>query len=366
MNDKNIFSHYDLFTTIIAAVVGSSIFSFPRMLSKEVGTDGWFVIILSGLIVLFFMYITCKSIEVNGYRNITVILKRNFGNVLGSLIAIIIVSAGVFIIALEMRIFAEVLKMYLLNRTPTEFIILVMFLIGGFLIRGEIESLIKFNEITFWIMFVPILITIPFVLFKGDFSNILPAFTHEPIEYIKATRISLTGFTGFSIAYMIIPLIKQKRKAFKTTVMSIIFITGFYVLMTLSALIVFSKEYNSRLLWPTLTMFSTVDLPGTFIERWEGIVMAIWIIFYLTTYVNIYYFDSEIIKDVFHLEDVKVSSVLISPIIYVLSLLPENIAEVYGYQNMVQPYPIIIIVGLLPIALIITGLIKSGRDKNEI
>lgn len=366
MNKKNILSQYDLFVTIVVTVVGSAAFTYPRKLSEVIGSEGWIVIILSALMLLPFLYIIYKAIKVNGYRRLVEMLQRNFGKFLGNAIALYIVLTGIFIMAIEMRTFAEVIKMYLLNRTPTEFIILVMFLVGGFLVRGEIESVIKFNEIAFWLMFVPVLIGIPFVLKGSDFSNILPIFVHEPLEYIKATRVSIFNFLGFGILYMIIPMVKNKKSIVRVTFKSLAFISVFYIIITLSALFVFSKEYNSQLLWPTISMFSTVDMPGNFIERWEGIVMAFWIIFYFTTYINIYYFSSEIIRDVFRLEDVKVSLVLITPIIYILSLYPENIAEVYSIQDRFIPYTDPIVIGILPIALLITGLIKARRVKDEI
>ncbi|MFU0824898.1 GerAB/ArcD/ProY family transporter [Clostridium sp.] len=365
MNKKNILSQYDLFVTIVVTVVGSAAFTYPRKLSEVIGSEGWIVIILSALIVLPFLYIIYKAIEINEYRRLVEMLQRNFGKFLGNAIALYIVLAGMFIMAIEIRTFAEVIKMYLLNRTPTEFIILAMFLVGGFLVRGEVESVIKFNEIAFWLMFVPVLTGIPFVLKGSDFTNILPIFVHEPLEYIKAVRVSVFSFLGFGILYMIIPMVRNKRSIIRVTFKSLAFISAFYIIITLSALFVFSKEYNSQLLWPTISMFSTVDMPGTFIERWEGIVMTFWIIFYFTTYVNVYYFSSEIIRDVFKLEDVKVSLVLITPVIYILSLYPENIAEVYSIQDRITPYTDPVIIGILPIVLLITGFAKARRVKDE-
>ena len=96
-------------------------------------------------------------------------------------------------------------------------------------------------------------------------------------------------------------------------------------------LAVFSKAQSRILLWPTISMIRSLDIPGTFIERWEGIVMALWIFFYFTTFVNTYFFSSEIVKNVFKLKDIKLSSLLIMPIIYVVALYPENIAELYTF-----------------------------------
>lgn len=365
MNKKNILSKYDLFITIIVTAGGTSIFSYPRVLSENIGTDGWFVIILSGIFVIPFIYFIYKSIKINGYMRFTDMLQNNFGSILGKIIALYVVLSGCFIIGVETRIFTEVLKMYLLPKTPTEFIILVMLLVGGFLVRGEVESVIRFNEIAFWIMFGSVILTIPFVLKGADFTNILPILTHKPLEYIKATKNSVFSILGFEIIYMVLPLVKKKEEMLKVTFKSILFIILFYIIITITTLFVFPKEYNAHLLWPTITMFSTVDIPGTFIERWEGVVMIFWFMFYFTTFVNLYYFNSEIIRDVFNLEDVKISLVLITPIIYILSLYPENIAEVYSIKDKLMPYIGSVIIGILPILLLVIGLNKSRRIKNE-
>ena len=366
MGNKNILSKYDLFATVVVTVVGTSLFSYPRVLSEQIGTDGWFVAALSGLVIIPFIYILFKMAKVNDYRRLTEILEGNLGKILGKIVAVYIALSGIFIISIEMRTFTEVLKMYLLDKTPTEFILVITIIVGSFLCRGEMESVIKFNEIAFWIMFIPIFITIPFVLVKADFTNVFPILNHTPIQYIQATKVSLYSFVGLGIIYMALPFVKDKKDIFKVTTKSILFIVGFYIIIFLTTIFTFPSNYNAKLLWPTMTMLSTVDIQGTFIERWEGIVVIFWIIFYFTTYVNILYFASELIRDIFRFQDVKVSLPLLLPIIYIIALYPQNIAEVYHIRNKIIPYIDTIIVGVLPTILLITGLKNSRRSKHEV
>lgn len=369
MSKKNVMSRYDLFVTIVVTVVGTSLFSYPRILTEKIGTDGWIVIILSGVILLPFLYILCKAAKVNKFKRLTEMLEDSLGSIIGKIIAIYIALAGLFIISIEMRTFTEVIKMYLLDRTPAEFIIVLMIIVGSFLVRGEIESVIKFNEIAFWLMFIPIIISTLFLLYRADFTNIFPMFNHSPIEYVKASQSSLYSLIGFGIIYMVLPLVNEKDDIFKVTFKSVAFIVIFYLIIFLSTLFIFPSNYNSKLLWPTITALSTVDIQGAFIERWEGLVMVFWIVFYFTTYVNVLCFISDIVKDVFHLEDVKISLVLILPFIYLISLYPQNIAEVYDIRNKFVPYIDTVIVGLLPIVLLVTGFTRGNnprRKKNEV
>ncbi|MCY6369853.1 GerAB/ArcD/ProY family transporter [Clostridium ganghwense] len=366
MDNRNIISKYDLFVSLIVTVIGTGSFSYSRELSERVGSEGWIVILFTGVIVAILLYLVHKAIQLNNYDRLLDILHNNFGNIFGNFIAVLIAISGIFVVALQMRIFIEVTKMYLLEKTPTEFMIFTMILTGTFFIRGEFESIIRFNEIAFWLTFIPILLTIPFILKGGDFTNILPVFTYEPIEYLKASKTSFFSFLGFGIIYMLFPYVKEKNKISKTVSRSLGFIVGFYLIITATSLVVFSKKYNSQLLWPAISMFFTVDIPGAFVERWEGIAMVFWILFYFTTYINIYYFDAEIIRDVFHLEDTKISLMLIIPFIYAMALYPGNVAEVYDIQSKIIPYIDTTIIGILPIVLLIIAFFKTRRVKNEV
>ncbi|MCY6958752.1 GerAB/ArcD/ProY family transporter [Clostridium brassicae] len=365
MDNRRIISSYDLFVSMVVTVIGTSIFSYPGELSKVIGTDGWIVILITSIFVGILLYLLNKALKANNYNRLLDVLYDNFGNLFGAIIALIFVCAAITSISLQMRIFIEVTKMYLLEKTPTEFILILMILTGTFLIRGELESIIRFNEIAFWLMFIPLLLVVPFVLNGGNYTNILPVFNHEPLQYLKACKTGLFGFLGLAISYMLFPYVKDKKDIYKITFRSLAFIVVFYIIINMASLIMFSKEYNSEQLWSSISMISVVDIPGTFIERWEGLAMIFWIIFYFTTFINLYYFSSEIIRDIFHLEDVKISLMFIIPLIYIITLYPENVAEVYMIQKKIFPYIDIFIVGVIPIFLLIMALFKTRRVKNE-
>ena len=116
-------------------------------------------------------------------------------------------------------------------------------------------------------------------------------------------------------------------------------------------------------------MVKSLDVPGTFIERWEGIVMALWILFYFTTFVNTYFFSSEIVKNVLSLKDIKISSLLIMPVIYVVALYPGNLAQLYDLQ--LRAIPMLLVTAfvfvVLPVLILLVGNRKGrGKSTNEI
>lgn len=365
MRDKDFITASGIFTTIIVTVIGVGIFSYPRELASIVGTDGWIVTIMAGLETYLLIYIAYRTLKSNGYNKFNIILEDNFGKILGGILAVIFVVYNVFTISIGMRIFVEVIKMYLLEKTPTEFLIIVTILSGIYLVRSELENLIKFNEVSFWIMFISIGVILLFTLNKTDFTNVLPVLSNKPQTYLIALKSTIYSFAGIEIIYLIGPFAKNKLHINKTAIKSIAFITVFYVIIVVFSLAIFSKEQTKILLWPTITMINSININGAFIERWEGVVMAIWVIFYFTTFSNIYYLSSDIVKDVFRLGDVKLSSALIAPVIYITALYPQNIAELYDISNKFIPPLFIYSLIVLPIIIFLSGKIKNMGNRGK-
>ncbi|WP_259473044.1 GerAB/ArcD/ProY family transporter [Clostridium estertheticum] len=364
MADREKVEDFGLFTTIVVAIVGVGIFSAPREVINKVGSDAWIVTIICGIVISLLLYLIYKVMKRNNFEDLTSILQNNFGKLFGGIVAITFSIYSIFTVSLGMREFVEVIKLYLLRRTPTEFILMITILTGTYLVRGEIGDLIKFNEISFWVMFIPAFAVLILTVINADFTNLLPVLHNKPSEYFKASKYILFCFGGIEITYLVLPYVKNKKDCLGVLKKSVTFVTVFYLIIMIFVLAVFSKAQSKVLLWPTITMIKSLDIPDTFIEHWEGVVMAFWIFFYFTTFVNTYFFSCEIVKNVVKLKDTKLSSLLIMPIIYVIALYPKNIAEIYNLQFKTTPVLLtaILLFVVLPILILIIG---KGKDRGR-
>lgn len=366
MNERHFISRYGLFASIVVTVVGVGIFSYPGRMANEVGTDGWVVTVIAGIICSVLLALIYKVVKRHEYVTFYEMLENNFGRLISKAVAFIICVYFIASIALGMRVFAEVIKMYLLEQTPTEFILLVMIFTGLYLVRGEITALVKFNEISLIVMFVPMIIVLMFTTRGGNLTNVLPVFQNKPVEYVSALSTAAFAFGGFEIAFLMLPFMKEKKGVTGTLIKSILFITLFYVAVIVLTLMFFTKEHTKVLLWPTITLIRAIVIPGAFVERWEGIVMTLWVLFYFTTFANIFYFAGDVIKSAFNLHDIKLSSIILAPIIYIVALYPENIAEVYDFSGKITPVFFVFTVVLIPVLLLFTKGVRGRRKiKNE-
>ena len=288
-NKKNITS-YGLFSTFVATIVGIGIFSYPRELVELVGTDAWIETFFIGALCFLIIRFIWKVESINNYMEFTALVKRNLGGVFGGLVLIIFSGTLLFYVSISMRTFVEVIKMYLLEKTPTEILLIITILCGIYLVSGGIGSVIRFNEVSLFIMFIPLIVILLIASTLGDYTNILPIFHNKPVNYINSLRFSTFSFSGMEILFLIIPFLRDKEKGKKTINKGILIITIFYSIVTLFVIAIFSKEHTKMLIWPTITMIKSLNVPGAFIERWEGIMMALWILFYFTTFCNLYFF----------------------------------------------------------------------------
>ncbi len=362
---NKIISKYDFFVTVVVTVIGAGIFSLPSELAGEVGADGWIVTLLLGVAFFIIVSLQTKAVELNNYTKLDIMMKNNFGNIIGKVIICLIITSSLVVIALELRTFTEVFKMFLLEKTPTELIMAIMILVGVYLVRGEFENVIMFNEVIFFIIFIPLFLSIPFILNGSDITNIFPVFDDQLSDYVFAMKRAIPSFSGFSIIYMIHPFLSEKRDLKKNGIKSVFFITLVYTVIVIISLAVFPKEYNKQLLWPTISMVSIVEIPGAFLERWEGIAMSFWTLFIFSTFVNLFYFSSSLLETTFNLKDVKITSFILAPIIYLMALYPDSIAELYSIYGTIMPYIDMSIIFVLPVILIIIHFLKKKVSNNE-
>jgi spore germination protein len=366
MKDHEFITSYGIFSTIVVTVVGVGIFAYPRELANYVGTDGWIVTLVVGLISYLLLLLIWKVIKGNNYNEFTILVKDNFGKGIGGFLMLIFAGGNILAISSALRTFVEVVKMHLLEKTPTEFILVITILTSVYLVRGGLSSIVRFNEVALWIMFVPMFFVLLFVLGLADFTNIFPVLRNPPENYFKVLRYSVFSFGGMEVAFLVFPHMKEKKNSKKMIFRGIAFITVFYTIITILTLAIFSSSQVRTLLWPTMTMIRSIDIAGTFIERWEGVVMALWIIYFFTTFANIFYFSSNIVKEVFSLGDVKISSLIIVPFIYILAMFTDNVAEVYHINVNILPYIILFNVIILPLILLFNLNMKSRSKGGKV
>jgi spore germination protein (amino acid permease) len=365
MNNNKFISSYALFSSLVVSIIGVGIFSYPRDVAEFVSNDIWLITLIGGIINLFIISMIVRVFELNGFIPFSDILNNCFGKILGKVAMISITIGSIVGMALGIRVFSEVVKIFLLQKTPTEFIIVITLLMVVYLVRDGLHGLVRFNEITFFLMFVPLAVMLLFTIKNADFTNLLPAFQDTSSNYLMALKYIAITYTGLEIIYILLPFLLDEKKANKVAKKGILFTTVIYLSIVILCIAAFGSSQIKTMLWPTIILLKTVNIPGNFIERWEGIVITLWILFYFTSVANGFSLSSYLIKNTIGLDNVKISSLIVLPIVYICSLYPSNIASLYSISSMLTPILMAINILIIPILLYIISKNKVKVRGNK-
>lgn len=357
---------YGLFTTIVLTTIGVGAFSYPRYVCEVAGRDGWISALVAGIFAIIMVCLIYYVQKLNNFDPYVEIIFNSFGKFFGYIVLFLFMFYVVVTLSVDMRSFVEVLKIYLLQSTPIEFLILTILALGIYVVGFGVGDLMKFNEVVFFIVFIPMILGFIFLVNSVDFTNIMPIGRSGMYEtYVSGVYRGFLAFGGYEILFLAAPFIKDRKKIKKISIFSIIFIAVFYSFITIYCISIFELEETKSLLWPTITMITSIDIPGNFVERWEGIVMVLWILFFFTTFIALLYFACYTMRYGFKIRKARVGSIILVPIIYFITMYADNINHLdYLSRHLLIPLEFINIV-IVPILLFLISIIKKGRRGHN-
>lgn len=361
-NDKINSSELGIF--IFLAVVGMGVLSLPSRLNSHVNNDAWLVIIVAALINILFLYIICKVGKINQNRGFVETLRFLFGNILGTILAIPVIIYCILFMGLELRLFGEVTKLYLLHKTPLEFIIFPLIILVTILVRKGIEAIAhSFGILVFIIGFAVLALTLAGSQ-NMQMSNLRPFFTQPLSNYISGLMVGVYAFSGVEIMLIMYPYIKKPQRAFKAATSAIVAVLVLYIVITVQCITSLGNEETKSLVWPVMALTKSISIPGGFVEDVEGLLAALWVIYAFTSLVSFMFFYTVIAGDVFKHKKNKHFASLSIPVLYIISLQGSSIADVFKLIDFVMRYFSSYTTFVLPVIMLIFSLIKGKRMQG--
>lgn len=349
-----------LFTTM----VGAGILSLPADVSKKVGPNGLLAILGGGLASLFFarliLWISSKFPTETFSEYASKLVTKPVAVVLS---IVLIFYLSVFV-SLDVRIFGEVLKIYLLPSTPIETIIITMLFASAYLVRYGLEPIARMSEILFPIMVIPLLLLFLPALSDVDLTNFLPFMRVSLMKFLKGVFVTTYSFVGFELLYMVFPYVIDQEKLKKSVNASIISTTLFYMYICFFVIGIFGYKETKEQLWPFLTLIKSINFPVFFIENVEGIVMAIWTFTIFTSIYSFHYFAVLVLSKLIKAREHSYLVLPLIPPMYLMALIPDSIVTLYKYANLVSQYLSIFFISFLPIILAFFVKLKGLGDKK--
>jgi len=357
-NDK--ITSNQLFSVLTGTILGIGILSMPASLAKLAGPDSLIVLTVGSLTFLLITLLIVKLVERYPGKTIIEMGSDLTGKFLGKIIGFYYFLYLIGFTAIEARSLGSLAKNFMLFNTPIEVIIATFLFTSVYTVRSGIETLARFAVIVLPVATIPVFLTIALAIPDVDPGYFLPILRTPFMELLKALFSMIFSYLGLEFILFLGIFVDDKENIRRISLWSIIFVfilSFFTVFVTIG---VFGIEETETLIWPVVTIFKTIDLPGTILENVEVVIMSTWTLSIYLTLCSTFYGASFILGRIFGLKEFNFLVLPLVPIVYLLALIPENVAELYEILDVFATYGGGVAIGT-PIVLLALSYLKKQK-----
>ncbi|NUU75409.1 spore germination protein [Paenibacillus xylanilyticus] len=364
-------SSYTPITTTQAAILiinymlGAGILTLPRTTVEAVDTpDVWISIMISGLVIMligFMMVLLCRRFP---GKTVFQFVPEITGKWIALLFSMAIILFFLIISAFEVRVLAEATNLYLLERTPTWAIVMGFMWIGIYLISGGLNAIVRLFEIILPITIVIFVIAILLSSKVFEINNLRPVLGDGFMPVIKGLKPSLLAFTGYEIMFVIMAYMKSPEKGNKAIIWGTAIPTLIYLVTVVMVVGSLSINGMKTRTWPTLDLMRSFEIQGLIFERFESLLLVIWIMQIFSTFTITLYAASIGCAQLFKRKEILGVMFILVSFIYLVAFLPNDVNETFALGDFVGKASIYLF-GILPTLLLLISLVrKKGGGKQ--
>ncbi|MDN3018412.1 GerAB/ArcD/ProY family transporter [Paenibacillus sp. BSR1-1] len=359
-------SHKDRITTpqavivLINYILAAGILTLPRTSVEKVKTpDVWLSVIIGGLIAIIAGVIMVKLSQQFPGKTIYQYSQVLLGKWLGGLLSLLIVGHFFTLAAYEVRALAEVTGFFLLEGTPIWAIIMPFMWVGLYLVFDGINPIARLFEIIFPITVV-IFLLVTFMGFEiFEIDNVRPVLGLGLIPVLKGIKTTVLAFLGPEIMLLLTAFMQKPNKATKVILVGIAIPMIFYIITVIMVIGALSIDGVVLRTWPTLDLIRSFEIQGLIFERFESLLLVIWIMQIFSTFTITYYAASLGLSQIFKMKMNPFMYGLLF-IIYVIALIPKNINDLFKFGDLIGNAALVLF-GVLPLLLLLISKVKGGK-----
>lgn len=323
---------------LFSSMVGVGILSLPQQVANQASVDGWVVIIVTGILAACSALLMVRIGERFPEKSLMEYSPILIGKPMGILLCLLFVIYFIVFASTVTRISADVTKLFLLDDTPVEVVILSTFLSSTYIIMHGINAIARFNQFIQPIAFLLLVLVLLLTFSDADMGNNLPILGDGIRPVVASLPSTAFSFLGFETILFLLPFMRTPKKSSRVIISAFSMVIFIYVFIVIACVSVLGAKEVAYVNYPTLTIAKNIQFPGSFVERLESIMMISWVPFALTTMLLLHYCASLVLAKLLGLQEHRVISILLIPVIYLLAMLPQNVLQVGRWSQAVGAF----------------------------
>lgn len=334
----------------------------PVLISSTDGPTAWMSIVIAMGIALIFTKPIIKLQENHPDKTLLDICADYMPKFAVKIIGVLYISFFILASSILLKDFSEQVKMFMLFRTPSNVIILIILITSSYATQKGINTIAQIAHITVIIAMAPLLVVTALSTSYSSISNIFPIFPLDIKGVLSGVPYALVGFFGFVILLFSNPYVNEHKKNLKENRKFLLTSSAIYILCFFLVMFKFGQGEARRLMWPFLSILKFLNLPGSFIENTEAVGISLNIVCAFISLSIILYFTDLSLQKTLRTVDNGYFIFIQTPIIYMAACLLPGINVVIKYIKI--PVYIFLVSNILIILLLI-AIDKKRRKAND-
>lgn len=337
---KDVLSWVQLTVVLISMILGVDNFIMPRLVGVAAGRDGWMAIIISSLWIMVVARGLVYVGELYPRQPPHIWMSKLFGKWIARFFTVSYILYFLALSAWVLRSFASMTRVYLLPTTPVEVIMITFTFSIAYLVVNGVNPMARVTQVLFVFTIIPSLLLLIMFRINVDFGEILPVLGNGIMPVMKGLIPGISAFVGWGIIIYLMQFMDEPQKAKKAVTIGI----GSVGILFLWAFIISLATYGPLelryLVYPVVDVIREMEGLGTFIEKFDLILLTVWIMSVFVTLAFAYYVTVLAGSQLLGLEEQHTLVYSGLPLVYFLALLPksyiqiEEVGYLIGYASL--------------------------------
>ncbi|MCE5286278.1 MAG: spore germination protein [Pelosinus sp.] len=365
LESKNKMSVIQLAIVTASTCIGSQLIIGINKLVTEGGHLTWLSIILGGLL---YYLVTLLMIKLgNEYPDQTLVsyMPELWGSFLGNIVIWWFALLFLLQIATILTGVRKAIVFFMFTRTPPEVLALGLLTVCVYCALQDWGTLLRIQQFIFFVATPVFALLLLVSLFNFNPENLLPFLPKKDIPKLLPTMLEgWNMFSGYEIILFLFPLTYHCQVSIAKALggafgcMTVAFLACIVI-----AIGVLTVNGVTSTLYPIMTAMSSVELPGTFLERLETYLVVFWIPVVFDTLAIFLWIPAQVLMQKKQYTDHRPWVLLFAPLIYFAGNILDSLKALDTADKVVTWLGLGFSLGVIPLSLLLL-LWKNRGDKT--
>lgn len=345
----------------INAMVGSTMIMLPRWVAETAKQDMWLAVLLASVLIAVSFRIAAalaaRFPDQTAIEYHCILLGKVLGNIL-NIVMLALMLAGA---AQLIRISRIAVKIFLLDQTPSQIIVLALLLLAVYAAQNGLGPVLRVQQFLLLFSHSVFLFLVLLGLLEIETEHYTPLLAEGVLPVLQGSLTCWTAYSGPELMIgLLYPFLLRRDSVVRFGLAGIGAATVLFVLIAVITLGILGPEETAHLLIPTIMAYRAIEIPDTFIERIDGYMIIVWIAVSFTALVNWLYFTGFAAARLLRLENARPVMVLLVPVLAYLVTVPPDFYSFVIFGKFVNYAGLAWGLGVLPLLLALAWRRKRG------